>query len=324
MKRFGLLLALLLYLADPSLAQDPNFSITFTLNSSDQIGPNPNNYFDLRGTGVTYITFKWWTNGTVSAGACALQGGTDAVTFGTTIIAAETVTSSGGPATIAGGVTSNYARINCTTPIVGSGSVQIRVIGWISNPTTTVTVSGTIDENLKQVNGQTVNVGTGNAGTGTQRVAVASDSALNMATIGGSAIALGLSAAGSSIPVVTAYGTLQSGAVTSAMTSTTSTSVIAGVASNYLYIRWCVTSNSSISVSTDMNLQDGSGGTTIAVLLAPQGSPTGTGTGTNGGTYVFPEPLKVPTLGNGLFVANVTTGSSTKITCGGFSSTVSY
>lgn len=42
--------------------------------------------------------------------------------------------------------------------------------------TVTITPSGTQDENIKQVNGVTVNVGIGAAGTGTQRVAVSSDS----------------------------------------------------------------------------------------------------------------------------------------------------
>jgi hypothetical protein len=42
-----------------------------------------------------------------------------------------------------------------------------------------VTPGGTQDTNLKQVNGSTVNVGTGASSTGTQRVAVSSDSTIN-------------------------------------------------------------------------------------------------------------------------------------------------
>lgn len=41
---------------------------------------------------------------------------------------------------------------------------------------TSTTITGTSDENIKQVNGATVNVGTGTAGSGTQRVSVSSDS----------------------------------------------------------------------------------------------------------------------------------------------------
>lgn len=43
-----------------------------------------------------------------------------------------------------------------------------------------ITPSGTQDENLKQVNGATVNVGIGASGTGTQRVAVANDSTIGL------------------------------------------------------------------------------------------------------------------------------------------------
>ena|SRR5215831_12194775 len=117
-------------------------------------------------------------------------------------------------------------------------------------------------------------------------------------------------------------GAFASGAVTTAMTATTSTSVIAGLASNYLYVTQCTASNASTTVSTDMVLQDGSGGTTLYVLPVPAAGVAGTGGG--GGTYTFPAPLKVPTAGNGLFAANVTTGSSTKISCTGWRSVTSY
>lgn len=113
-----------------------------------------------------------------------------------------------------------------------------------------------------------------------------------------------------------------SGAVTSAMTGTTSTSVIGGTASNYIYVTQCTTSNASTTVSTDILLQDGSGGTTLYVLPDPAASVATTGGG--GGVFPFPVPLKVPTSGNGLFAANLTTGSSTKISCSGFKSTASY
>lgn len=119
-----------------------------------------------------------------------------------------------------------------------------------------------------------------------------------------------------------AAGTLASGAVTSAMTGTTSTSVIGGTASNYVYVTQCTTSSASLTVSTDINLQDGSGGTVLYVLPTP--AATVATTGGSGGVFVFPVPLKVPTSGNGLFAVNVTTGSSTKISCSGFKSTVSY
>lgn len=122
--------------------------------------------------------------------------------------------------------------------------------------------------------------------------------------------------------VVTFPGTLVKGAVTSAMTGTTSTSVVSGTASNYLYITQCTTSNASTTVSTDILLQDGSGGTTLYVLPAPAAAVATTGGG--GGAFTFPTPIKVDTSGNALYAANVTTGSSTKISCSGYRSTVSY
>lgn len=105
------------------------------------------------------------------------------------------------------------------------------------------------------------------------------------------------------------------GGGTSAMTGTTSTSVIAGVGSNYLYITSCSFSNTHASVTTMMSLQDGSGGTILWQGIAPFGG---------GNNITFPVPLKVATIGNGLFVANVTTGSNTFAFCSGFTSTVSY
>lgn len=110
-------------------------------------------------------------------------------------------------------------------------------------------------------------------------------------------------------------GATQFGAITTAMTGTTSTQVIAAVASNYLYITSCSFSNDHASVSTYMTLQDGSGGTALWSGLVPFGG---------GREKPFPTPLKVPTIGNALYVVNVTTGSSTKASCNGFSSTISY
>lgn len=123
-------------------------------------------------------------------------------------------------------------------------------------------------------------------------------------------------------PVLANGGTLASGVITSAMTGTTSTSLIGATASNYIYVTQCTTSNASTTVSTDIVLQDGSGGTTIYTLPAPAAAVATTGGG--GGAFSFPVPLKVPTAGNALYAANVTTGSSTKISCSGFKSTISY
>lgn len=68
-------------------------------------------------------------------------------------------------------------------------------------------------------------------------------------------------------PTVWASGTLVSG-TTSAITDTTSTQIIAGVASNYLYITQCTVSNSDGDTSTDVALQNGNGGTTLYTIPA--------------------------------------------------------
>lgn len=108
-------------------------------------------------------------------------------------------------------------------------------------------------------------------------------------------------------------GSLVSGA-TSDIVDTTSTQVIAGVASNNLYITNILVTNSHATVSTFVNLQDGSGGTTLY---------TGYALAAGGGFSVtFPVPLKVTTAGNGLFAACATTGSNVRVSATGFKSTV--
>jgi hypothetical protein len=112
-----------------------------------------------------------------------------------------------------------------------------------------------------------------------------------------------------------ASGTLVTGVVTTAMTNTASNQVIAGAASNYLYITSCHASNDHASTDTLMLLQNGSGGSTIGKFMVPHGG---------GNDLNWPTPIAVSTAGNGLFAANVTTASSTYIECTGFKSTTQY
>ncbi len=108
-----------------------------------------------------------------------------------------------------------------------------------------------------------------------------------------------------------------SGAITSAMTGTTTTSLLAAPASGLRnYITQITVSNGSTTVPTDIVIQDGSGGTTLYVIPAPAG--TGTGTGAAGASITFPTPLRQPTTATAIFVANVTTGSSTKVSASGY------
>ncbi len=104
--------------------------------------------------------------------------------------------------------------------------------------------------------------------------------------------------------------------VTSSMTGTTSTSVVSGTASNYLYITSCRFTNTDADTDTAMLLQDGSGGTTLDIVPVPHL--------TGGAVVTYPTPLKVPTSGNALYTANATTGATTYASCSGFRSTASF
>lgn len=102
-----------------------------------------------------------------------------------------------------------------------------------------------------------------------------------------------------------------SGAITSAMTGTTSTSLVAAPAAGLRnYITTFIVSNSSAAIGTDIIIQDGSGGTTLATI------PSAAGYG--GAVITLPTPLRQPTTATALFCANVTTGSSTKVTAIGY------
>jgi len=102
---------------------------------------------------------------------------------------------------------------------------------------------------------------------------------------------------------------------TAVMEATTSTEVIAGVASNYLYITSCSFSNTDASVSTMMQLKDGEAGTVIWAGYVPFES---------GREVQFPIPLKVTTVSTGLWVLNATTSAMTYCSCSGFRSTISF
>lgn len=90
---------------------------------------------------------------------------------------------------------------------------------------------------------------------------------------------------------------------TSAMTGTTSTSLIAAPGANlrnYITNITCV--NSHATVGTFVTVQDGSGGTALYTLAAAS---------LFGGTSItFPTPLRQPTTNTALYVADVTTGAN--------------
>lgn len=102
-----------------------------------------------------------------------------------------------------------------------------------------------------------------------------------------------------------------SGAITSAMTGTTSTSLIAAPASGLRnYITTIIVSNSHATVGTDVIIQDGNGGTTLMTI--PAAAVYG------GATITLPVPLRQPTTATAIYCANVTTGASTKVSAVGY------
>lgn len=102
-----------------------------------------------------------------------------------------------------------------------------------------------------------------------------------------------------------------SGTITSAMTSTTSTSLVAAPAAGLRnYITQITVSNSHATQGTDVIIQDGSGGTTLYTI--PAAALYG------GATVTLPTPLRQPTTATALYCANVTTGASTKVSASGY------
>jgi hypothetical protein len=187
----------------------------------------------------------------------------------------------------------NLAQVNGTTTVNGGSAAGILAVGGPN--ATNVAITGNPTNN------------------GAQAV-----SAENAAVTAGRLVQLVADLAGKLI--VLPYANPEnfvSGAITSAMTGTTTTSLLAAPASGLRnYITQITVSNGSTTVPTDIVIQDGSGGTTLYTVPAPIG--TGTGTGTSGGSFTFPVPLRQPTTATAIFVANVTTGSSTKVSASGY------
>ncbi len=102
-----------------------------------------------------------------------------------------------------------------------------------------------------------------------------------------------------------------SGAITTAMTGTTSTSLVAAPGAGLRnYLTTIIVSNSHATVGTDVIIQDGSGGTTLMTI--PAAAVYG------GAAIPLPTPLRQPTTATAIFCANVTTGASTKVSAVGY------
>lgn len=137
MKRLLLSIAAVVLFAVPLSAQtrlplqaqgNNRFEVTWKVTASDtQTSPA----IQLVGTGVNLQKISWSTEGTVSAGACALQtAAEDTFASPSTLISAQTVTSSGGPTALTSG-SGNFSRFNCSTAIVGTGVVTLKWFGYI-------------------------------------------------------------------------------------------------------------------------------------------------------------------------------------------------
>ena len=97
---------------------------------------------------------------------------------------------------------------------------------------------------------------------------------------------------------------------TSDITDTTATPVIAGVASNNLYITHILVTNSHATVGTFVNIIEESSATVYY---------TGYAAAVGGGfSCALPVPIRLPTQGKGLQVQCVTTGANVRASASGF------
>jgi hypothetical protein len=113
------------------------------------------------------------------------------------------------------------------------------------------------------------------------------------------------------LPTVTANALVQ-GRISTAMTVTTPTQLIALVASQRIYVTSVACKNTS-TTPTLVNITDGNAGTVLAQLAA--GATYG-GDNLGGGSV----PLFWTTAGNALYAVNVSTGASTTCNAAGYSS----
>jgi hypothetical protein len=101
-----------------------------------------------------------------------------------------------------------------------------------------------------------------------------------------------------------------SGTITSAQTGTSSVQLIASPGAGLRnYITTIIVSN-GLGANTEILIQDGSSGTTLAVVPAPANYLAN--------PIHFPVPLRQVTTGNGIYIAPVVTGANVKISAVGY------
>ena len=102
---------------------------------------------------------------------------------------------------------------------------------------------------------------------------------------------------------------LKSG-TTAAITDTTTTQVVAGVASTNLYITHIIVQNSHATVNTLVTLEEETSGTDLYKVYA---------FALGGGAVItLPAPIRVPTAGKGLYAVCGTTGANVYVSASGY------
>lgn len=227
----------------------------------------------------------------------------------------------------AAGTTAGLVKVDISGTAANTTAIKVDGSAVTQPVSGTVSITANSSINLAQVNGTT----TVNGGSAAGILAVGGPNATNVA-ITGNPTNLGAQAVSSENTAVTTARQVQlvadlvgklivlpyanpenfvSGAITSAMTGTTTTSLIAAPAGSLRnYITQITVSNSHATVGTDIIIQDGSGGTTLYTIPAAPAY--------GGAVITFPTPLRQPTTATAIFCANVTTGSNTKVSVSGY------
>lgn len=267
--------------------------------------------------------------GTVADGLLVNLGANNDVTVtGTVTVGSHAVTNAGTFAVQSTNQANSGVDIGDVTINNASGASAVN----IQDGGNSITVDGTFWQATQPVSGTV----TANAGTGTMAVSMATNTPLGTvahdSADSGAPIKTGGRAVSAEItPVTTGDRTdsihdlagkqivlpyannenFVSGAITTAMTGTTSTSLVAAPAAGLRnYITTIIVSNAHATVGTDVIIQDGSGGTTLMTIPAAA---------VYGGAVInLPVPLRQPTTATAIYCANVTTGASTKVSAVGY------
>lgn len=264
----------------------------------------------------------------------ATAGNLNATVVGTGTFAVQATLQTQTDTVMVGGV--NIKEINAVTPLMGNGTTGTgsqRVTIASDNTPFPVKLDQTTPGTTNAVSvaqiGATTIVNGGTAGSLSVGGMVANNGTINSAVnpilVGGQAVS-SENAANTTAKlsqfvtdlvgklIVLPYANPEnfvSGAITSAMTGTTSTSLIGSPGGSLRnYITQITVSNAHATVGTDMIVQDGSGGTTLYTI--PAAAVYG------GAAISFPVPLRQPTTATAIYIQNVTTGASTKASASGY------